>query len=51
MISLGDGCLTELRTRRTKRCTPSCGGLPSTFYSVARRNRVIAVVRLLSPFQ
>ena len=26
------------------RCTPSCGGLLLTLYSVARRNRVIAVV-------
>lgn len=27
------------------RCPPSCGGSFLTFYSVARRNRVIAVVR------
>ena len=30
---------------RTMRCTPSCGGSSFTFYSVTRRNRVIAVVR------
>jgi hypothetical protein len=29
---------------RTKRCTPSCGGLFFSLYSVARRNRVILVV-------
>ena len=29
------------------RCTPSCGGLLLTLYSVARRNRVIAVVSRL----
>ena len=34
----------ELINRRTKRCTPSCGGSFFTLYCVARRNRVIAVV-------
>ena len=32
------------RSKRTKRCTPSCGSLRFTLYSVARRNRVIAAV-------
>ena len=36
----------EQRGMRTKRCTPSCGGLFFTLYSVARRNRVIVVVRI-----
>jgi hypothetical protein len=46
--TVGESLALELvKTNRiTKRCTPSCGGVRFTIYSVTRRNRVIAVVRI-----